>query len=79
MSGQIVRIATGNLNTIKNIFTEQDTQQKYMIVARDFDDNVSREKLTLALHAPTITIDNIRNLGSGQRTIEASIDKTMDQ
>lgn len=79
MSGQIVRIATGNLNTIKNIFTEQDTQQKYMIVARDFDDNISREKLTLALHAPTITIDNIRNLGSGQRTIEASIDKTMDQ
>ena len=79
MSGQIVRIATGNLNTIKNIFTEQDRQERYTIVARDFDDNITREKLMLTLHTPDITIDAIRNLGSGQRIIESSIDTVMDQ
>ncbi len=78
-SWQIIRIATGNLNTIKDIFVEENTEQVYTIVARDFDDNITREKLMLTLHTPSITIDAIRNLGSGQRIIESSIDTVMDQ
>lgn len=78
-SGQILRIATGNLITIPSIFAEANSIYDYNLVGRDMDNNISREKLQLTLTAPTISIDTVRSLGSGQRLIQSSLNKSMDQ
>ncbi len=80
-TGQIISQISGSSNILSGLYFTQNTINNYRIVARDYNNNLTREQLNLTINIPTISIDDIiyENTPTNGINILSSITQGMDE
>lgn len=76
---QIIKQQRGNRIQLENLYFTENTTAEYTFGAADFEGNITREKVTLNIDIPNISIARIDRINDGLGTITARLSHDVDE